>query len=146
MPDGAVAARTRAALNVSAGTRAAQIARVMERLRWHRPAAGLSVQVNVPGFRMALLDAGRPVMTARAVVGMPRRPTPVFDDRITHLVFNPTWTVPQSIARKDLPPRIAPRSGLPASDQHGRLDSYSTVHAPGLVNPLGRVKFKCPNR
>lgn len=118
----------------------------MERLRFYHLAAELSVQVKVPGLRMAQLDGGRPVLTARAVVGMPSRPTPLFDDRITHLVFNPTWTVPQSIARKDLPPRIAPRSGLPASDEHGRLDSYSTVHAPGLVNPLGRVKFKCPNR
>jgi murein L,D-transpeptidase YcbB/YkuD len=170
VPDGAVAARTRAALNVSAGARAAQIARVMERLRWHGLAADVLVQVNVPGFRMALLDGGRPVMTARAVVGMPSRPTPVFDDRITHLVFNPTWTVPQSIARKDLLPRIARdpdylrRTNMavyagwrsdagalhPAAVNWGRvagrLDSYRLVQAPGPGNPLGRVKFMFPNR
>jgi murein L,D-transpeptidase YcbB/YkuD len=119
---------------------------------------------------MALLDQGRPVLTARAVVGMPSRPTPVFADRITHLVFNPSWTVPQSIARADLLPRIRrdpgylARAGMrvysgwtpDAQPLHpaavswdrvaGRLDSYRLVQAPGPGNPLGRVKFMFPNR
>ena len=170
VPDGVVAARTRAALNVTAGARADQLARNLERLRWDRPPDGLSVRVNVPGFRMALLDQGRPVLTARAVVGMPSRPTPVFADRITHLVFNPSWTVPQSIARADLLPRIRrdpgylKRAGMKvyggwtsdAQPLHpaavswdrvaGRLDSYRLVQAPGPGNPLGRVKFMFPNR
>ena len=170
VPDGVVAARTRAALNVTAGARADQLARNLERLRWERPPDGLSVRVNAPGFRMALLEKGRPVLTARAVVGMPSRPTPVFADRITHLVFNPSWTVPQSIARADLLPRIRRDPGYlrrvgmqvyggwtsDAQPLHpaavswdrvaGRLDSYRLVQAPGPGNPLGRVKFMFPNR
>ncbi|WP_338050215.1 L,D-transpeptidase family protein [Rhodovibrio sodomensis] len=170
VPDGVVAARTRAALNVSAGARAAQIARNLERLRWHRPADGLSVRVNVPGFRMTLLDGGTPVMHARAIVGMAARPTPVFADRITHLVFNPSWTVPRSIARADLLPRIRRDPGYltranmqvyagwgadaptlrPAAVSWDRaadrLGSYRLVQAPGPGNPLGRVKFMFPNR
>ena len=164
-----MAGRTRAALNVTAGARADQLARNLERLRWNRPPDGLSVRVNVPGYRMTLLDGGRPVLTARAVVGMPGRPTPVFADRITHLVFNPSWTVPQSIARADLLPRIRrdpgylERAGMKvyggwtpdAQPLHpaavswdrvaGRLDSYRLVQAPGPGNPLGRVKFMFPN-
>jgi murein L,D-transpeptidase YcbB/YkuD len=170
VPDGVVAARTRAALNVTAGARADQLARNLERLRWDRAPEGVSVRVNVPAFRMALLDHGRPVLTARAVVGMPSRPTPVFADRITHLVFNPSWTVPRSIARADLLPRIRrdprylARAGMTvyggwtpdAQPLHpaavswdrvaGRLDSYRLVQAPGPGNPLGRVKFMFPNR
>jgi murein L,D-transpeptidase YcbB/YkuD len=109
-------------------------------------------------------------MTARAIVGMAKRPTPVFADRITHLVFNPSWTVPQSIARADLLPRIRRDPGyLRRADMNvyagwspdsaalhpsavswdravGRLDSYRLVQAPGPGNPLGRVKFMFPNR
>ena len=170
VPDGVVAARTRAALNVQAGARADQLARNLERLRWGRPSAGLSVRVNVPGFRMTLLQDGRPQFAARAIVGMAKRPTPVFADRITHLVFNPSWTVPQSIARADLLPRIRRDAGYlrradmkvyagwapDAARLHpaavswdraaGRLDSYRLVQAPGPGNPLGRVKFMFPNR
>jgi murein L,D-transpeptidase YcbB/YkuD len=170
VPDGVVADRTLAALNVAAGTRADQLAGTLERLRWDRPPDGLSVRVNVPGFRMTLLDGGRATLSARAIVGMAKRPTPVFADRITHLVFNPTWTVPQSIARADLLPRIRRDPGYlqranmnvyagwapDAAPLHpaavswdraaGRLDSYRLVQAPGPGNPLGRVKFMFPNR
>lgn len=169
VPDGVVAGRTLAALNVPAGRRAAQIARNLERLRWDRPPEGSSVRVNVPGFRMTLLSDGAPILHARAVVGMAERPTPLFADAISYLEFNPTWTVPPSIARADLLPRIRRdpdylrRAGMqvyagwspgapalhPAAvgwaRAGNRLDSYRLVQAPGPGNPLGRVKFMFPN-
>ena len=45
-------------------------------------------------------------MDMRIIAGRPYRRTPVFSDRVTYLVMNPSWQVPNKIARKDLLPKI----------------------------------------
>ena len=41
-----------------------------------------------------------------AVVGKPDRPSPDINSRIVEINFNPYWTVPVSIVRKDLIPKM----------------------------------------
>ena len=41
-------------------------------------------------------------MDMRVIAGKPYRRTPVFSDRVTYLVMNPSWEVPNKIAKKDL--------------------------------------------
>ncbi|MEM6665140.1 MAG: L,D-transpeptidase family protein, partial [Pseudomonadota bacterium] len=97
--------------------------------------------------------------------------TPMFSDRIQYLEFNPTWTVPQSIAAKQKLPQIRKDPGyLNRNNFHlyagwgsnaARLDPYSIdwsritsarmnefklVQQPGANNALGRVKFMFPNK
>ena len=68
---------------------------------------------------------------------------------ITELVFNPSWYIPSSIARKEILPRDARNPGYIASQ--GIRVSYSADRVrlsqpPGPKNPLGRVKFNTPNQ
>lgn len=169
--DGAVGAKTRAELAVPVGERIRQIEINMERWRWMPDDLGARyILVNLAGFEVELVEHGAATLHMRAVVGQPYRKTPVFSDRMTYVELNPTWTVPPTIMKKDLIPRIraepdylaahdmrvyagwsaeAPRVD-PAAVDWQALDAgrvpYRFVQAPGPRNPLGRVKFMFPNR
>lgn len=169
-PDGVIGSRTRAALNVSPADRVAQVAVNMERWRWMpRELGEPHILVNMAGFDLKLVMGGVPQLTMRVVVGQPFRRTPVFGGEITYLEFNPTWTVPKTIAVEDLlpkirrNPRILEAQGIrvlargadgtyavdPSAVNWHAVGSdhfpYKLRQAPGPQNPLGRVKFMFPN-
>ena len=126
------------------------------------------IEVNVPEFRMRFYQNNQEVFATNAVVGMLTRPTPIFDDYLEYIVANPTWTVPESLIKKDLIPAIkqypnvfeiahlkAYRGGrevkpdlnkILAIEGTNRNSPYRIVQQPGPENALGRVKFMFPNR
>ncbi|HYL21829.1 MAG TPA: L,D-transpeptidase family protein [Gemmatimonadales bacterium] len=168
--DGAVGAVTLAALNVPAATRVRQIELNLERWRWlPRPPAERYVLVSIPAFELAVVEAERPVVTMRAIVGRPDWPTPILSARISGLVFAPVWNIPPTIAREEVVPAarrdtaFLRREGIRVfrdSAATGELDpatlDWSQVNDttfpwqlrqdPGGTNPLGGVKFVFPNR
>jgi murein L,D-transpeptidase YcbB/YkuD len=106
----------------------------------------------------------------KAIVGQAYRRTPVFSDKITYLVLNPSWNIPRSIAVKDKLPliqadpdylakqniRVFQGSGSDLREIDPETIDWSEVHAedfnftlrqePGPTNALGRMKFMFPNR
>lgn len=170
-PDGVVGPKTYRALNVPVATRIRQIEVNMERWRWMPDDLGERyVLVNLAGFEVELVAHGSTQLQMRAVVGKPYRKTPVFSGQMTYLEFNPTWTLPPTILREDVLPKLrADPSYLaqnemtlyggwsadapvldPAQIDWETVDPkrlpYRIVQAPGPKNPLGRVKFMFPNR
>jgi murein L,D-transpeptidase YcbB/YkuD len=167
--DGVVGPLVRAALNVGPATRVEQIVVNMERWRWLPEDLGTRrVMVNIAAARMRFMDGDRIVFEGPVIVGEPDKMTPQFSSTITHVVFNPSWTVPDKIARKELLPKVQrdsayfERQGIrligswhPASssDDPERADwngahgasGFRLRQAPGPQNPLGRVKFLLPN-
>jgi L,D-transpeptidase YcbB len=165
--DGVVGARTREALNVGIGQRIDQIRANLERLRWvAQDLAGDYLLVDIAGFTARLYLGDRLAWSSRAVVGQPYRKTPVFRATMEDVVLNPTWTVPPTILREDVLPKVALDPGYLAQhdmqvvDAGGRpVDAaainwrryrqegfpYQIVQASGGANPLGRVKFLLPN-
>ncbi|HEX5611024.1 MAG TPA: L,D-transpeptidase family protein [Burkholderiales bacterium] len=166
-PDGAAGRATLDALNVGIAARIDQVRANLERLRWvAQDLAGDYLIVDIAGFSAQLFRDGRIAWSSRAIVGRPYRRTPVFRARIDHLVLNPTWTVPPTILRHDVLPKIArdPRylakNDMQVVDARGHAVDpahvdwararagglpYQIVQAPGAANPLGRVKFLLPN-
>jgi murein L,D-transpeptidase YcbB/YkuD len=57
-----------------------------------------------PRQRLEAINSGRVTTRHTAIVGKVDRPTPILDSRIHELNFNPYWTVPVSIIRRDLIP------------------------------------------
>ncbi|WP_299355834.1 L,D-transpeptidase family protein [uncultured Shimia sp.] len=163
--DGAIGPKTFAVLNRSVEDRINQIRLSLERARWlFRDEESEYVLVNIAGARTYLARADGSVWTTRSITGSQYRKTPVFRDEIQYMEFNPTWTVPASIFRKDKLARIRKDPGyldrgnyivrnqegavIPASSVNWGADNprVTLVQQPGPNNALGLVKFMFPNK
>ncbi len=170
--DGVVGDATLAALNVSAEDRVQQLVVNMERWRVLPANLGLRhIDINIPNFTLAVVENDQPVMNMKVVVGkmMERRNTPTFSATMTHLVLNPYWYVPKSIAEEELFPLsrkdsqyfakhgfvirripVGEKQILDPNATDGSPISTKTYQKvlrqePGPTNALGRVKFMLPN-
>ena len=118
--------------------------------------------VNIAGFSMELVENGVPTFTSRVVVGQPTHQTPEFSDVMEHMVVNPSWNVPWSIATKEILPKLREDPGyldrnnmtLVGGPDPWFVDWRSVTPStfpgrikqrPGPGNALGRVKFMFPN-
>jgi murein L,D-transpeptidase YcbB/YkuD len=159
-PDGVAGKSTVAAMNVSVGERIEQIIANMERWRWFgRELGERYVKVNVPDYSLVLVQNGSPVLAMPVVVGKKDWRTPVITSEIERAIFNPSWTVPSSIANKEILPKARADAGYlarqgivarrteapPESSDPGTPATLRLRQAPGPQNPLGRVKFEMPN-
>ncbi|MDP1892130.1 MAG: L,D-transpeptidase family protein [Gemmatimonadaceae bacterium] len=149
-PDGAIGADVMRALNVSPAARVRSMIINMERLRWASEAEAPNLLlVNIPEFRLHVIEQGRHVMDMEVVVGNRATSTVIFSDTMTQVVFSPAWQVPPSIVRNEILPGMA-RNRDYLAKHHMRItggpsDAPSVRQAPGSTNPLGRVKFLFPN-
>jgi murein L,D-transpeptidase YcbB/YkuD len=161
--DGIVGPETVAALNVPPADRLAQIRVNLERLRWlAREKEDNFVLVDIAGAEISYFRAGAVVWNARTQVGRPSRPTPRLRSEITHLTFNPTWTVPPTILRNDTLPSIREDIGYLERNRFRVLDYAGNRLDPeevdwgnptrimlrqdaGPDNALGRVAIRFPN-
>ncbi|MCT8159745.1 murein L,D-transpeptidase [Pseudoruegeria sp. SHC-113] len=162
--DGVLGPKTFTALNRTAAERVDQIRLSLERMRWlARTTKPDTVLVNIAGARTYLIRGGQTVWTTRSITGSAYRKTPVFQDTIRYMEFNPTWTVPASIFRKDKLEKIRAdvsyltRNNYQVRNSEGTvIDPYAVdwsgtpavtlVQQPGDSNALGRVKFMFPNK
>lgn len=166
--DGVAGPATLAALNTSAQARVDQVRVNMERARWVGDLpVERTVMVNIAGFEAMLVENGEIAWQTRVIVGKDYTATPVFSDEISYVEFNPTWTVPRSIIRNELAPKVIADPGF--LDRNGyylaykdgtHLDArkvdwtsvtpsnfpYWIVQKPGERNALGLVKFMFPNK
>jgi len=162
--DGAIGPATVAALNGGAATTKEDIIANMERWRWEPNDYGdFQVTVNIPEFRLWIVDHGDIAYTTRVVVGRPQNQTPVFNNEIRHIVVNPYWNVPPSIAVNEIKPHLLANPGYLASQNMEMLSGGKVINAsaidwtqaninnfhirqkPGAGNALGQVKFLFPN-
>ena len=163
--DGAVGPATLAALNVPVEQRIEQLRANLERTRWvFEDLEDNFIVVNIASFRAYLVRDGDVAWTTRVQVGTPYRKTPIFKSSMKYLVFNPTWTVPPTILRQDILPRVREDPGYLASKNIAVIDNsgavidpfdidwpnlrgfpYRLVQGPGPTNALGLVKFIFPN-
>jgi murein L,D-transpeptidase YcbB/YkuD len=140
---------TLAELNVPVGDRIRQVELNMERWRWLPSSLGdRYIYVNVPEFRMELVDRGRKAIDMAVVVGKQQSQTPVFSDRMTYLELNPSWNVPAGIANDEIFPKLASDPGYLASHNMEIVDGEGGPRVrqlPGPANALGQIKFMFPN-
>ncbi len=105
--DGVVGGATRESLNRDPEELARQIEVNMERWRWlPRDLGERHALVNIASFNLEVKEKQETVLSMRVVVGRPYRRTPVFSSRITHIVLNPSWTVPETIVRGEVLPAV----------------------------------------
>ncbi len=124
----------------------------MDRWRWLPQDLGRQYLVtNVPEYMLRLTVRGRIIDTYRVVVGKPgRTATPQLAEMVEAVIYNPTWTVPQSIVvgeglgNKVLNnPQWAASQGYKATKGEGGW--IGVVQQPGPTNSLGLMKLDMPN-
>jgi murein L,D-transpeptidase YcbB/YkuD len=136
-PDGTVPAKQR------------QIAATLEHWRWfpHNPGSRYLI-VNIPEYRVRLIENGREIDNHKVIVGQVGKPTPQFSAKVTGVILNPSWHVPQSIVAESVGslvrnrPATAKSRGYTWTTAGGRL---SVTQGPGPGNSLGQIKFDMPN-
>jgi len=168
--DGVVGPSTLKALNASAEARARQIELNLERMRWiYRDLGQRYITVNIADFTLDLVENNKKKLSMKVVVGKPFWHTPVFSDKMTYIVLNPSWNVPHSIAVEETIPKIKKDPDYlvkqnmkilkdwsedeeeidPNSIDWQSLDvrnfQYRFRQEPGPLNPLGSIKFVFPN-
>ncbi len=166
--DGVAGAGTIAEINQTAQTRLGQVTVAIERERWiNQPLGKRHIWVNLTDFHVKIVDDGKSSFVTRSVIGMddPDRRSPEFSDIMEHMVINPTWHVPRSIATKEYLPRlqrnpyavghlnlidrrgrVVPRGAVDFTQFSARTFPFAMKQPPSRSNALGLVKFMFPNR
>ena len=124
----------------------------MDRWRWlARDMGSQYLLTNVPEYMLRLTVNNKVITSYRTVVGKPgRTATPQLAETVQGVIFNPTWTVPQSIvkgeglgARLLGNPARAAREGYKVTK--GADGFVTVVQQPGKGNSLGLMKLDMPN-
>ncbi len=168
-PDGVFGKRSIEAINVPAKTRLMQVIVNLERMRWNNEDRGSEyVLVNQPNFHAYFKSGNEKVWQSRVVIGLPSNQTAEFNDTMTHMVVNPTWHVPKSIAVEEYLPLIQSDPNflndnemvLMVRGTDTVIDSnlidmqaftpdnfpFLIKQIPSNINALGLVKFMFPNK
>ncbi|VVM97011.1 hypothetical protein PS662_03143 [Pseudomonas fluorescens] len=133
--DGMAGATTLAALNVSIDARIDQVRVNMERARWLLyKLQGTFVIVDIAGYKVAMYRDGQPIWRSRVQVGKTARNTPVFQAQITYITFNPTWTVPPTILKEDVLPKIQSNPRYLAANRIRVIDREGNELDPATVD------------
>ena len=161
--DGALGAKTQAALAVPVEFRIAQMQATLERMREMPNLGERYVLVNIPGFYLKAIDNNTTTIKSRIIVGAPKNATPLFQRPITDVSFNPAWHVPEGIARNEFMgklrnnPEYFVRGNYVIKDRDGETvnaseidwenaqSNYKFVQLAGSGNALGKVKFNLPD-
>ena len=152
-------------LNVPVEDRLAQLR--LNLLRVQNFAQSLSdryILVNIPAAAIETVEAGQVNHRHTAVVGRIDRQTPILNSKVYEINFNPYWTVPKSIIRKDLitymneDPEYLTKYNIRIFDYSGNelnptdIDwstdeavQYMFRQEPGAENSLGHVRINFHN-
>ena len=175
--DGIVGNTTREYLNIPIEEKIEKMRLNIERMRWMPRTLGEKyLLVNIPEYKLRVYDKNEVALDMKIVVGDKEHPTAIFSNKMSFIVLNPYWRIPQSIVKKEIVPKILEDINYLKDKginiyENWELDStkidvenidwkiYSKsieeqepslplrfIQAPSDINPLGRMKFMFPNK
>jgi len=170
-PNGIINTRTLKALRENIDTRISKIRLNMDRIKWlnHR-FEQRSIMINIPDFKFTFIENNKATKEMKVIVGDTKHHTPVFSNRVSTIILNPYWNVPQSIIQKEFIPKLLknpnamikenievtrgwdrdePKINPAAIDwsqyQYSKTVPFRFAQPPGNGNALGKIKFLFPN-
>jgi L,D-transpeptidase YcbB len=163
---GLLGKQTIVTMNILPTERQRQIMLNMERWRWMPDNLGEEhFLVNIAGFELQHVQSNTIVDRMNVVVGAVATQTPEFTGEMQYIELNPYWTVPYSIATKEMLPKLRSNPYAYAEDFEvfagGKLADWGSINwasygagsfpftfrqRPGPKNALGKVKFMLPNK
>ena len=165
--DGILGPQTRRLLSIAPRRRVEQLLLNISRQQEFQSIAGdRYLQVNVPEFRLRLYEQGEIILDMKTIIGRRSRQTPIFSSKVKTVVVNPSWSVPKSIAYRDILPRweqdktyltkhnlqvlsgweiprvIVPDDQIDLEKMYRGGEFQRLWEPPGMKNTLGRIKFQ----
>jgi len=135
--DGKVGKLTFKALQRTKADYIRQIEVNMERCRWRiMPKDKQYVWVNIPKYEMKVVEADTFVMNSRVIVGAPKTQTPLLKSSIRYFIIYPYWTVPFSIATKEILPI------LKRDTSYLRRKNFDVLDGNNNVVDASKIKWK----
>ncbi len=105
--DGVVGKNTVKWLNLSIDERIKIIRLNLERMRWiPRNLGEKYIIVNIPDFQLKMYNNSEKILDMAVVVGEREHPTPIFSHKVSTVVLNPYWRIPQRIVRREIIPKL----------------------------------------
>jgi murein L,D-transpeptidase YcbB/YkuD len=127
--------------------------------------------VNIPEFKVRIIENDKTSVEMKVITGKRGHETPIFSENLKYITLNPTWNVPDSIARNEIIPKTLRNPGYLKShrlvvrkdyDLNSPAQSFNPslarnyvggkgpvpfkfIEVPSNKNALGRVKFIFPN-
>ena len=173
--DGIAGLQTQRFMNIPASRKISIIRLNLERMRWlPRNLGEKYLLVNIPEYRLRLYENNDIKLNMAVVVGDTKFPTPIFSDKMSYVVLNPSWNIPESIAKNEIIPKLLkdPKyleskgidiyAGWNGSsgekvDSKEVMDNVILQNVDNLQyfrfsqtsskeNPLGKMKFMFPNK
>jgi murein L,D-transpeptidase YcbB/YkuD len=165
-PSGVINDETLAELNVTADARLQQLETNIVRLRAFSGDLGERfVMVNIPAAAVETVENGVVYSHHAAGAGKIDRQSPIMQTKATEINFNPFWTVPPSLIKKDLIPkmqadpnyltdekiRVFNKEGQEVSPKSINWNSTEATNykyrqdTGGDINSLGFVRINIPN-
>jgi murein L,D-transpeptidase YcbB/YkuD len=162
---GVVAGATLKALDVPATVRFRQLASSAQRLAGlDFPFGDRYIVVNIPSTAVDAVENDRVVRRYAAIVGDPEHHSPEVQAKVVAVNINPTWTVPVSIIKNEIAPKMLKdpgylaRSRIRVLNNKGeevdprtinwaseRATNYTLRQDSGAGNSLGSIRISMPN-
>lgn len=142
-----------------------KIALNLDRLRKDNLESTNSILVNIPEYKLHYYNAAGHETEFNVMVGKVSSPTPLITSKLETIVTNPHWTVPRSITRNEILPKIKKdstylqRNGYTVINNANQPIDISSIdwqnidekefkywiRQTKINNALGVVKFMFPN-
>lgn len=133
--DGKIGKQTLIALRKGKQDAIRQIEINMERWRLYgAPKEKQFVWVNIPKYEMSVTEEDTLVMKSRIICGQPTKQTPLLKSTIRYFIIYPYWTVPVSIATKELLPVLKRDTSYIRKNNFDVLDSRNNIVDPQTIN------------
>lgn len=122
--------------------------------------------VNIPEYKLHVVESNENKETFNVIVGKKRTPTPVLSSNIEKVIANPYWTVPRSIVKNEMIYKIRKDSTYLQRNGFFIINNYEETVDESIIdwnekdplgkkywirqinsrsNALGQVKFIFPN-
>ncbi len=80
----------------------------LERMRWlPRNLGERYILINIPAYKLKLYKQNKVQLKMDVIVGKKKFPTPVFSHKMSEVIVNPYWKIPQTIVKNEIIPKLA---------------------------------------
>lgn len=130
------------------------------------------IQLNIPSYNFSFYEKGNKIKSFGTVVGSKSDQTPILSSKLSYFIVNPTWNIPDSIAKSTIIPKalkdknylkkknIVIRKNYKLTSKKFKFKDikwnkylkknvkyipYKFIQLPSNTNGMGRVKFMFKN-